>query len=420
MRPLLISSLLTISIFLINLSGVYAQFTIGAEIRPRFEARHGYRTLSESESKAAAFFSQRSRLVAEYQRTKLNLKISFQDVRVWGTEPQLANVPSTALHEAWGKVIFSKMHHLKVGRQELIYNDHRLLGSVNWAQQARSHDAMVYQYRNESGWKFDAGGAFNQDGAKLFGTEYSLNNYKVLWFAWLNKVIKEKLDISLLGISDGFQLSDTTNDLSFRYTFGADLNYRNDNFSLGTSIYPQMGKDRTDNDIFALLAAFKMSYTAKKAKLTFGLDFVSGTDATDTTNTKNHSFNTLYATNHKFYGFMDHFLNIPNDTWGGGLMDVYWKLHVKFSKKFNAGSDFHIFALANKVLDTRGDVLGKYLGFEIDLHGGYTISENVSSKLGFSALIPSNSHHFIKGGSTNEINYWAWTMLIFKPSWKSD
>jgi len=63
-----------------------AQFKLSAELRPRVEIRHGYKTLANPSSEAAAFVSQRSRLNFEYSRKKYEIKLSLQDVRVWGDE----------------------------------------------------------------------------------------------------------------------------------------------------------------------------------------------------------------------------------------------------------------------------------------------------------------------------------------------
>ena len=43
------------------------------------------------------------------------------------------------------------------------------------------------------------------------------------------------------------------------------------------------------------------------------------------TDKKYNVFNTLYATNHKYYGFMDYFIDIPRHTYGLGLIDIHAK-----------------------------------------------------------------------------------------------
>src|SRR6185369_17459681 len=97
---------------------------------------------------------------------------AIQDVRVWGQDASTINRTTSdpydglMIHEAWaeislvdtGKVV--KNFTLKIGRQELLYDDSRLLGNLDWLQQARRHDAIVFKLLNK-GWQADAGFAFN-------------------------------------------------------------------------------------------------------------------------------------------------------------------------------------------------------------------------------------------------------------------
>ncbi|MEA3479598.1 MAG: hypothetical protein U9R60_15550, partial [Bacteroidota bacterium] len=68
----------------------YAQdVSISAQLRPRFEYRHGYKTLSSPDIDPAFFISQRSRLSALFSSEKFKAGFSLQNVRVWGDVSQL-------------------------------------------------------------------------------------------------------------------------------------------------------------------------------------------------------------------------------------------------------------------------------------------------------------------------------------------
>ena len=67
----------------------YGQFTMSGEIRPRMEYRHGYKTLADSNQNHASFTDQRSRLNFNYKDEGYQVKVVLQDVRVWGSQPQL-------------------------------------------------------------------------------------------------------------------------------------------------------------------------------------------------------------------------------------------------------------------------------------------------------------------------------------------
>lgn len=42
-----------------------------------------------------------------------------------------------------------KNYALKMGRQELIYDDQRLLGNLDWGNLTISHDALLLKYENK-------------------------------------------------------------------------------------------------------------------------------------------------------------------------------------------------------------------------------------------------------------------------------
>ena len=163
--------------FLFYSSNVSAQFSLLGQIRPRAEIRNGYGTLKPEDSQTAAFISQRTRLTFNYKWSKLIFQASLQDERLWGQDA--SNITATdgnklSLSEAWAELILSNKKDtsfkispvdyfaIKVGRQELVYDDERLLGNLDWTQQGRRHDAVVFKLLNK-GWQVDLGGAFNQN-----------------------------------------------------------------------------------------------------------------------------------------------------------------------------------------------------------------------------------------------------------------
>lgn len=110
------------------------EFEVDLELKPRFEYRHGYKTLIPDDKDAASFISQRSRLNFKYGSEKLNANISLQNVRVWGDVNTLSesDANGTAIHEAWASLLLDSKFSLKMGRQEIIYDDSRIFGNVDW------------------------------------------------------------------------------------------------------------------------------------------------------------------------------------------------------------------------------------------------------------------------------------------------
>src|SRR5688572_29484334 len=169
-----------------------AQLTLIPQIRTRTEYRNGTGTLKPKNNDAAFFTSQRTRLTFNYKLPRVILQASVQDVRVWGQDAStISNADGNKLgvHEAWAEIILSNKKDtsfkkssvdafsIKIGRQELLYDDSRLLGNLDWLQQARRHDAVVFKLLSK-GWQADLGLAFNQnsDAVNYNGTYYTPAN----------------------------------------------------------------------------------------------------------------------------------------------------------------------------------------------------------------------------------------------------
>ncbi len=118
---------LTFAIYILLQGNLLGQFILSGELRPRMESRHGYSTLADESSKTAIFISQRSRINFSFNHEEYKIGLSIQDVRVWGDEEQLKDISSAVVHEAWGEIKINHYLSVKLGRQELPYDDHRLL-----------------------------------------------------------------------------------------------------------------------------------------------------------------------------------------------------------------------------------------------------------------------------------------------------
>jgi len=182
---LLVSSLL-IALF------ADAQFTLIGQLRTRTEVRNGLGNLVLKGSKPAVFTSQRTRLTFGYKWDRLTFGVAIQDVRVWGQDASsISNADGNRfmLHEGWADLtLFNKadttirtkgidLMSIKVGRQELSYDDVRLIGNLDWLQQGRRHDMALLKTVHK-GWQIDLGYAFNQnsDAFGVTNTSYVPSN----------------------------------------------------------------------------------------------------------------------------------------------------------------------------------------------------------------------------------------------------
>jgi len=394
----------------------FGQFNLSGELRPRPESDNGYKALKNEGDKADIFISQRARINLDYKMESLIFKVTFQDIRIWGNTPQLNNSdPYLALHEAWGQINFTKEFSLKLGRQELVYDDHRIFGNVGWAQQSRSHDLGLFKY--EDNFKLHVGIAYNQDKEANFA-DYK-NYYKTLQFAWFHKDFSN-MSMSVLALNNGLQAYDTTTSLltdevKYSQTLGTFLKGNISGLSLNGSFYYQMGKDRLDRSLSAYDVALNASFKLTDAfSLKAGFEMLSGTDY-DADADKNNSFSPFYGTNHKFNGFMDYFY-VGNHMNSVGLNDFNFGLNWS-SGKWQAGAIAHYFMSNAKLLDpTTNDAASSTLGTELDLSLGYKFNDWINFSGGYSQMFATSSMEILKGGSKDVTNNWAYLMITIKPT----
>ena len=122
-------ALMTVGILLSSVA--FAQFSLSGEFRPRTEFNHGYKALAIENQNLSTITTQRSRLNVLFKNEFVSTKLVLQDVRLWGSQAQLTNNEDYAvsIHEAWAAVYFAPEFSLQAGRQELVYDDHRILAT---------------------------------------------------------------------------------------------------------------------------------------------------------------------------------------------------------------------------------------------------------------------------------------------------
>lgn len=393
---------------------LFAQtFTLSGELRPRFELRHGYRTLPAETSDFAVFVNQRSRLNLLYERPDLNVFVSFQEVRTWGGKGMFDTQPGIGIHQAFAEIPFGGVFALKIGRQELRYDNQRLFGVNNWNQAGRTHDAAVLKF-SDIGWNLHLGAAFNQSGEPNFGTIYQGSEYKSLNYLWIDKKIG-KFNLSGMFVADGYQKKQDPTVTYLRATYGGLLTWKPETVSLELQGYKQGGKTQTGQQIdswYLHLAA--KAKTTTDLNLAAGAELLSGNDRAREEK-KLKAFNTLYSASHIYHGHLDYFTNIPAHTDSAGLVDVYLNLAFQASKKVILKADYHYFATQNKLSDAEGKAVNKYLGSEIDLGVQVLFSKTIDLQFGYSTMFATKSMEYVKTGSHKEPIHWGWVMLTVKP-----
>jgi len=392
---------------------------INADVRSRFEYRHGYSTLFSEDADPAAFVKQRTRLNIGYEAEKLQVFIALQDVSTWGDTRQLLNVDgndSFSLFEAWAALQINDNWSTKLGRQVISYDDQRIFGGVDWAMQGRFHDAAILNYRKDN-FMLDLGGAFSQEQEAIEGNAYTIQgffSYKTMQYAYLKKSWENSTS-SLLFLNAGFQdftgdANDIADGVSYRQTLGSYFRFPVERVNIAGSAYYQFGKANATTDLAGYQVALEATYNANKVNYGLGVELLSGTDQEG--DSKNKSFFPLYGTNHKFNGFMDYFY-VGNHANSVGLNDLYAKAVITTGEKSNLLIKGHYFS-ANADLAADADT---YLGTEIDLVYTQKLMPFVKLNVGYSQMFASDSMSLIKGGSANDTtNNWGWVQLTINPT----
>jgi len=198
-------------------------------IRPRTEFRNGSFTLRPDNVNPAFFTSSRNRMGLSFSEGPLELRFAVQNVTVWGQSPQIETGASTMLNEAWVKYALNDAWKLQFGRQQIAYDDDRILGTLEWHQSGRWHDALFLKHAKESS-KLDIGLAFNQNNERVQGTNFLPGGqpYKSMQMLHYQNAPTAALSYSILALNLGKQSVDNdTGNLkdAYLFTFGGNMKY---------------------------------------------------------------------------------------------------------------------------------------------------------------------------------------------------
>ena len=400
------------------------EFTLSAQLRPRFEYRNGaYKPIQDGEA-PAILTNNRVRLNFDYKHTdRLHLYISLQNVNVWGQAQQIQAVDRTggmSVFEAYAEFPLVNTLSAKVGRQMIVLDDDRIFGSLDWHPAGRSHDAVNLNWTPSEKLTLRGFFAYNQSGSTTTPT-LNVNtpsgqnftpglgqDYQHLQALHAHYSISEAHQLSLLFANLGYRTDDSAD--QNMQTFGAHYTGKSNQLSYGASAYMQTGKNNTGADksayMFAVNAGYKFSPIFG---LTAGVDYLSGNASDD--NSKDKKFNPFSGTNHKFYGFMDYYY--VGFTPSVGLLNPYLTANVRTGEKSNLSATFHYFAPAAKFETNKKH---SSYGSEIDLVYNLKVQPFVGLQLGYSTYFANDGTKALKG-TTNQRGYqdWFWCSLNINP-----
>jgi hypothetical protein len=346
----------------------FERWDLGGEVRVRFESKSGFAVPGRG---AGAVDFSRTTPDNTYWllREKLHLgwqpcdwfavfaegrdSSSLSDAR--RPEPEEDSID---LHQGWVRLGNPAAFplSLKVGRQELVYGDERLIGAFDWNNIGRVFDAAKLRFENQTLWV----DAFT--GRVVLADD---NNFNVAndydWFSGLyasTRSLAPKLETQLYLLARNTSVqspaattgSPQAGGPSARdiYTAGVRLKSLPGQFGpwdfeaeaagqLGD--FGVAGTGRLDHRAFAAHAGGGYTWQKAWASPRLGLEYDFASGDSDPTDGDHTTFENLFPTNHKFYGYMD-FVSWQNVHHGRLALSA--KPHARLT----LAVDYHLFWLA--------------------------------------------------------------------------
>ena len=346
------------------------EIAFSGQIRPRLEFRD---PSANGQDDSFTSMRVRAQMKSSLERD-VGVFVQWQDVRRWGEEANTLtdySADNFDLHQ--GYVDFGNVHDLpisvRLGRQEISLGGQRLIGAVGWTPQARSFDGVRIT-ATPGGYDLDLLGIRLAD-----STDPDIDNNAYLAGLYARWPAARDLQIYLFYNSAG--------SVTDQFTLGLRQASKLAGFTYRAEAAYQTG-ERGGQDVAAFMVGVRAGRTVGKAGLTLWYDLLSGDD--DPADDETKVFDTLFATNHKFYGYADYFLNIPVHTAGRGLQDLALKATYPLCQSTKLGVDLHSFLLAEK-----GGLDSGHLGEEIDVTLKHSYSKNVACAAGFSYVLADDA-----------------------------
>lgn len=476
--------------FLTGIAMMVAAFFFGAEIaqaadisfsgsiRTRLENEN--RTdFTEKGSSDHGWIAQQTRLNAT---AKINADTSafvqLQSAHTWGNNSSYTasdGDASIGLHEAYFTIknFAGQPLTAKVGRQQVVLDGHRLFGHTGWTTGAQTHDAvkLSHSHGNQTTSYFylssveigNAGG--NQDVDKETHLIHS-NFQGVMGGALSTYLVFTDDDCGINNntctvrqsnrwITLGARQTGKAFGLDYRAEYyhqvggagGADTQISSANvLSSHATAHGLAGftsEATRDAFMFGVRVGKAFKNVTWKPKITLWYDYLSGVDDEDMDEGTWSAFDTHFDTGHKFYGFMDMFLNNTGaNTNFMGLQDIAVKLVMKPAPKWTLKADWHNFHTAETVggnpdVATRTGLIaaptsttnqvrtqlgdrghGSEIGHEVDVTLVHAYNPNVKLSFGYSQFMAESLYHLLDGNTMaegwNNTGHWAYVQAAVK------
>lgn len=343
---------------------------------------------------------------------------------------------------------------VKVGRQELSYGDERLIGAVGWSQIGRVFDAFKVRWQNA--WfgvdAFTARPVIPDDNNFNMWNEYE--QFSGLYFN-TRKIPKNWTEFYLLARnvspSSATLFAPDITPVPFNtsardtYTVGARLRSATNEWGKFDYTVEAMGQfgnwkrpatgsrpnERDDHRAYAFTGNFGYTFTDTLGAPRVAVEYDYGSGDGNPNDGTHETFDNLYPTNHKFYGYQD-LASLQN------LSDLVLIFNIKPHARLSLALETHFMWLADthdRFYNIGGvaragagatgnpgsgtgyglnPTYGSFLGNEVDLIAGIALTKAAVLELGYS--------HFFRGDyikdtfavSGSKDSDWVYAQLILR------
>ncbi len=295
---------------------------------------------------------------------------------------------------------------LKLGRQELVYGDQRLVGHLRWNNNARTFDALKVRWQNALfGVDVFTGGLVYNDHNNL-NKSNSQDHFSGAYFNFPTLAKNEIVEAYLLarnvergiatdnwtGVSAPFRFPGAqdlyTAGLRVRskplaygpWDYGVELMHQ---FGNRTTVAPAatvaaaLAAPRLKQDAYAAVLQGGYTWTENPWQPRLGVLYSYASGDKSSTDGSSETFQNLFATTHLHYGYMD--LNSLQN-----LHDLRLVYSVKPRANISLAAEVHLQAL-DRTTDFWYNVAGvprNFTGAAVGSGGGYRINPSYSRKLG--------------------------------------
>ncbi len=403
-------------------SAAFNPWDVGGQIRFRFDHKENF--AAPGQPGAVDFRKNGGDADNTYWLTREKLHLGYSPVNWFTAFAEGRNSTSTGddrdpnpesdsfdLHQGYVALGDARQFPLtaKVGRQELSYGDERLIGSFDWSNVGRVFDAAKLRHENPNFWVDGFVGRVVMVNDDHFNEANDYDFFSGVYASTRTLIPKQETQLYLLArnVSEdspnaiGAGLPPLLTGATPRdvYTLGLRVKSLPEQFNgwdYEMELAGQLGRFKKtagsaslDHEAIAAHAAGGYSWKTWGTPRA-GLEYNFASGDSDPTDGKHGTFDNLFPTNHKFYGYMD-FVSWQN------IHNARLATSIKPLPKLTLTGDYHAFWLADThdnfyqangaARTTSGYGInpgaGSFVGTELDIIATYAIKPYAALQAGY-------------------------------------